>query len=417
MTVISAPTPTTQELQQVAKEFLTKMHENDYDTIWNHLISLESAALLSTALLPINAYKENKIDEVLEPVPHDMISMSLAEAFEFAFQRDIQQVRSLFFGGLAQGMEAQGWYEVSFDDTQNTLAFLDDTAAILIEPNSKVPLVMLFIKQDGGSYKVDLAAMTLFSMYVSASMIYKIGERALEIGRQKSAIAYFELASSFSEIYPRVRRFLVDHPIVQTIITDTRKQELLEEEKYLVLAKHQVLTLLSNPEISPKPINVAEFLEKTFQGYSEIPNTPLDNEELDRLYSLNDDELREAVSSILRGVNPVVAQREAKKPHGPYEISDMELVVQHDDEICRLSMPFKTALEIKSDRVPVDVAYQIIRPFLQFPDGVVIFITAKPCSQYLHNYIKAANDILGLSIEVIENEELGKLLKINNRLN
>lgn len=247
--------------------------------------------------------------------------------------------------------------------------------------------------------------------------IDKIGERALEIGRQKSAIAYFELASSFSEIYPRVRRFLVDHPIVQTIITDTRKQELLEEEKYLVLAKHQVLTLLSNPEISPKPINVAEFLEKTFQGYSEIPNTPLDNEELDRLYSLNDDELREAVSSILRGVNPVVAQREAKKPHGPYEISDMELVVQHDDEICRLSMPFKTALEIKSDRVPVDVAYQIIRPFLQFPDGVVIFITAKPCSQYLHNYIKAANDILGLSIEVIENEELGKLLKINNRLN
>jgi hypothetical protein len=356
MTMISAPEPIVHELQRVAKEFLTKMQEEDYDFVWNSLISLESAAILSTALFPINAYKENKIDEVLKPIPHEKFSMSLAEAFEFAFQKDIQHVRSGFFSGLSQGMEAQGWYEISFEDAQDTLAFIDDPAALLIEPSSKLPFIMLLVKERG-SYKVDLAAMTLFSMYVSASMIYKIGERALEIGQRKSAIAYFELASSFSQAYPRIRQFLIDHPIVQTIITDTRKQELLEEEKYLVLARHQVLTLLSNPEVSPRPINMGEFLQKTFRGYSEIATTTLDNQELSKLYSLNDKELREAIAFILNGVNPVVAQREAKKPHGPYEISDMELVVQHGNEIYRLSMPFKSALEIKEDSVPVSVAY------------------------------------------------------------
>ncbi len=347
MTVISAPEPVVKQLQQVTQEFLTKMQEADYNFVWNNLITLESAALLSTALLPINAYKENKIDEILKPIPDERLSMSLAEAFAFAFQKDIQQIRSQFFSGFAQAMGQQGWYEISFEDTWKSWAYIDDSAAILVEPASKLPLVILFVKQQNGDYKVDLAAMTLFSMYVSASMIYKIGERALEIGQKKSAISYFELAASFSQTYPRIRRFLLDLPIIQSIVTDIRKQELLEEEKYLVLAKHQVLTLLSNPEISTKPIDMRKFLEITFRGYSEIPNTNLDSRELDNLHTLSDEDLRKAIATILNGVNPVIAQREARKPHGPHEISDMELVVQHSDEIYRLSMPFKSARERK----------------------------------------------------------------------
>jgi len=142
----------------------------------------------------------------------------------------------------------------------------------------------------------------------------------------------------------------------------------------------------------------------------------LDEGEIEQLHSLDDGYLRKAIANILNGVNPVVAQREADKPHGSHEISDMELVVQHGNDVFRLSMPFKSGIEIHGSSVPVSIAYQVIRPFLYFPNAIVVFMTAKPCSQHLHNYIKLANDVLGLCIEVIENDELAKLLKINGLL-
>ena len=76
-------------------------------------------------------------------------------------------------------------------------------------------------------------------------------------------------------------------------------------------------------------------------------------------------------------------------------------------------MPFKSGKEIKTNTVPVDIAYQIIRPFMYFPNCIVVFITAKPCSQHLLNYIKLAIATQGWAIEVIQNGELGRLLKIN----
>jgi hypothetical protein len=79
-------------------------------------------------------------------------------------------------------------------------------------------------------------------------------------------------------------------------------------------------------------------------------------------------------------------------------------------------MPFKTGVEIKNDTVSVDYAHQILRPFVHFDNCVVIFITAKRCSQALMNYIKQFKDKWHLYIEVIENEELAKLLKANNLL-
>ncbi len=256
----------------------------------------------------------------------------------------------------------------------------------------------------------------LFSMPIMASSLYHIGIRAQELGLLKSAISYYELAASFSQPYSRIKRLILNNFVVSKIITDTRKQELLEEEKYILLARHQVLLLLSSPKVGSMPVNMGDFLISTFKGYADIPNMVLDDSEITQLQQLDDSQIRSALAKLINGVNPVLAQREANKPHGPHEISDMELAVQYGENIYRLSMPVKSGIEIKCSAVPVEIAYQIIRPFLSFPDGVVVFVTAKPCSQLLHNYIKAANDILGLPIEVIEHHELGKLLKINGLL-
>lgn len=413
MTAILAPESVAEKLKQTAKEYLKRMQDGEYDAVWHQMITSEAAKLLATALLPVYVYKQGKIDEFLKAYSDGRFTISFDEAFPFGFQTDMQQMRSGFFTGIATSMESIGWYDASFEDC---LVFVDDSSAILIETTPKVPLILLFVRQPDGSYKIDFEALTLFSMQVTASTLYRIGARALELGQRRSAIAYFELAASFAQPYSRIERLMLNHFMVQQIITGARKQELLEEGKYVLLARHQVLKLLSSPRVSSKPINMGLFLAETFKGYTEIPEVELDEEDIDHLNQLDDAYLRQALASILNGVNPVVAQREANKPHGSHEISDMELIVQHGDDSYRLSMPVKSGREIKYDKVPVNIAYQIIRPFLHFPDGLVVFVTAKPCSQYLHNYIKAANDILGLPIEVIEHSELAKLLRINGFL-
>lgn len=402
-----------EELIKVAIEYLGKMREGDFDYIWHNMLTLEAAKLLSTALLPANFYKEGRIEEVLTAIPQGDKSVPLDQAFAVGFQMDIEKVRSQFFGGMARAMAQYGWLDTSLE---NSNAFADDSAAVLIDDSLSPPMMIFFVRRPDGSHKVDFEAFLLFSMQITASALYNIGNKAIELGQPKTAISYFELSASFSDCYNRIRRLALDHLVVSQVITRARKQELLDEENYILLARHQVLTLLSNPQVRSQPLNMADFLERTFKGYDKIPETDLDQSEIDRLNELNDEELRKAIASILNGVNPVVALREAKKPHGPHEISDMELLVRHENELNRLSMPIKSGREIQSNTVPVSIAYQIIRPFLYFPDGVVVFITAKPCSQHLHNYIKAANDILGFSIEVIEHEELGKLLKVNGQL-
>lgn len=76
--------------------------------------------------------------------------------------------------------------------------------------------------------------------------------------------------------------------------------------------------------------------------------------------------------------------------------------------------PIKSGQEIKSDSVPESVAYQVMKPFIHlYGDCVVIFITAKKCSQPLGNYIKKLQTIQNppLPIDVLQNENLCKIFK------
>jgi hypothetical protein len=94
----------------------------------------------------------------------------------------------------------------------------------------------------------------------------------------------------------------------------------------------------------------------------------------------------------------------------------MEIQITFGGQRTFLCIPFKTGQEIKSNVVPEDVIYQILRPFANFDNCIVIFITAKKCSQPLINYIKRIQGKYGWPIAIIQADELAKLLKINGFL-
>jgi len=414
MVDVFAPSPIYEQLKQIAREFLLSVRDRDYEHVWNNLITPEARKLLSAALFPIHVYKEGKIDKLLNPLNLVNQTISITRGMALAFQVDAKGIRTGFFDGIATGLERTGWYEFS---SEECYAFVDGANTVLLAETPGIPLVMPFVQDLEGKYKVDLEAVAVFSMYVSASTLYKIGVKALELDQPGSALTYFELAASLAKPHQRLRRLVLDNLVAQQLIRDARKKELEEQEKFVLLARDQVLKLLSGPEEVSTPMDMGKFLEETFRGYTEIPNIVLDEQEIACLHNLDDDSLRKAVASILNGVDPVVAQREAEKPHTPAEIADIELPLMIGNELYYLCLAFKSGIEIRTDYVPVDVSYQIIRPFMYFPNCVVVFITAKPCSQYLLNYIKVARATQGWAIEVIQHKELGKLLKASDLLN
>ena len=94
----------------------------------------------------------------------------------------------------------------------------------------------------------------------------------------------------------------------------------------------------------------------------------------------------------------------------------MEVPIMYGGKKYYLCMPFKSGVEIKSKTVPVEMAYQIVRPFVEFRSCVVVLVTAKKCSENLMNYIKKIKDSLGWPIEVIEENVLAALLIMNGEL-
>lgn len=403
--IIAAPKPIADSIKRSARTFLAAMQAADYETIWNELITLEANRLLSIMGFPIIAFREDKVDKLLE--------LSAEELLAYAFQMDLEGIRSGLLGGLATGFERAGWYDFSDEDANVWAA---GSAAVLEVETPGVRLIIPFIQEKDGNYKVDLEALITFSMVINASMFYQIGARALELGLHKSAIIYFEFSASLIQPYERLRELVWDNLVVGHNIADPRKRELQDQYNYALLAQDQVRELVSKPKAASSPVNMGAFLVKTFRGYADIPNVEITDKEIEQLQEFSDNFLRKAIASILEGVDPVVARREAEKPHTSVEISDMELAIEVDGELYYLCMPFKSGREIKKS-VPIDVSHQIIRPLITLPKSIVVFITAKPCSQNLHNHIKQFRNNLGYAIEVIEYKELGKLLKINGFLN
>lgn len=162
-------------------------------------------------------------------------------------------------------------------------------------------------------------------------------------------------------------------------------------------------------------INTDRFLNQVF-NFSNIDITSVTEAHVQELHGLKDDELRIKFSNTINGVNPAILNREARKPHGAHEISDMEVPIRFNGDSVYLCLPFKSGVEISGSSVPVQVSYQIVRPFIEFENCVVIFVTAKRCSEYLMNYIKKLRDSLQWPIEVIEDKALAALLVLHEQL-
>lgn len=164
-------------------------------------------------------------------------------------------------------------------------------------------------------------------------------------------------------------------------------------------------------------IDLDEVMLTYFSAYRAIPDFTVAELDLDKLSKLNDDELRIRVGKSMINIDRVVVEREARKPHGVSEIADMEIPVKlQSGKTHYLCMPFKSALEIRQAKVPVDYSYQILRPFTFFDNCIVVFISAKKCSQPLMNIIKQMREKFNWPIGVLQHSELAALLKLNGYL-
>lgn len=208
-------------------------------------------------------------------------------------------------------------------------------------------------------------------------------------------------------------------------------EDIIEEVDYLnTLQKILLLRVISNYLVYKEEkdlielnlvepfdsIDIVDYMTSTFDNYSLIRSVDVTEADLKNLQNLDDQELRTKVSEVIKGADSAELLRESKKPHGVSEISDMEVKTRYRGKRLFLCMPFKSGKEIRSKSVPVEISYQIVRPFIEFKKCAVIFITAKKCSENLMNYIKKLQDTLGWPIGVIEERQLAALLKINKKL-
>lgn len=214
-------------------------------------------------------------------------------------------------------------------------------------------------------------------------------------------------------------------PIVEKALKDILAQRsIVIPESALViklcmeyLKSHNVENFELDIQVKFEDIDAEAILHKYIKGYDKIGEIDLNNGDLDLLNQYNDEKLRERFASCIQGIDANEIEMEKRKPHGVSEIADMELRIKYGDHKIYWCMPFKSGAEIPGNSVPVKIAYQIFRPFFHLNSCSVLFVTAKKCSENLMNEIKRGKDKFNFSIAVIQEQQLAKLLKINQKLN
>lgn len=187
----------------------------------------------------------------------------------------------------------------------------------------------------------------------------------------------------------------------------------LNYENYTDLTEYEIMNIHFG-----KPNRVKYPLSYFFKNYNNINQQSCTPQDLRSLISLDDSELRKKVAECMQNVDANELERQVAKPHGALEISDLDVKFTEDGELKYLCMPFKTGREITSETMSENYMYQLIKPFSHFGDNcIVVLITAKKCSQGLETYIERMSIRQpSWRIEVIQNEQLCKLLKANSLL-
>ncbi|MGM7722539.1 hypothetical protein [Metabacillus sp. Hm71] len=195
---------------------------------------------------------------------------------------------------------------------------------------------------------------------------------------------------------------------------------------HITLLRNVVKSLkeTENPKIGemgipyPKTTKIPRWfrLQDYFNQYDKIPTINVTEEDMGKLLDFDDDTLRRKIANLMINIDEGIAQKESQKPHGAFEISDMEIPIGKAFEQFYICMPFKSGREFKK-LVPEKIAYQIFKPFSYLGDkAIVVFISAAKVSESLDTYVKRMKTLLNWEIHIISHEQLAALLKINNQL-
>lgn len=157
-------------------------------------------------------------------------------------------------------------------------------------------------------------------------------------------------------------------------------------------------------------------MENFFSKYNELSTVVISEADRKKVIELDDNLLREKVSNVIINIDSEVVEREKKKPHGVYEISDMELPIRYKGSTFHLCMPFKSGKEI-AGKVKEEVSYQVYRPFANFGSkAIVVFVSPREATEPFHNALKRASSNLNWTIYTLLDETLIKLLKVNGEI-
>lgn len=386
--------------------FLRYMEERRFSEIWDSMMTFQAKDLLSHSVMPIHFLDTGSVDGLLD--------IDTVKGLAFSFQMDHDMQRTAFFEGFSTAFIEHSWYRLDISDF---MAFATDDAALVINGSQEKPLIVPFILQHPVGYVIDWEGFLAFSMLLSPRKLFEIGTRALVYSQTATASLFFQYSAKLEEPLKRLERLVLDQVLVQRYIADFRKDELRAELAYSKRAQEEVASIRSGPGRSQSSIDMTRFLGKHFKNYESSAEVTLTGAELERLDRMSDSKLRKAVAEILIGVDKHQVRREARKSHGPAELADIVVDVTFDGDIYSLCLPFKTGREMRSrTSVPENVVYQIWRPHMFLGRSIVVFITARPCSQFLLQDIRQSKDRMGWPISVIEHETLARLLKANDRL-
>lgn len=172
-------------------------------------------------------------------------------------------------------------------------------------------------------------------------------------------------------------------------------------------------------------VNVDEVIQKLFPRYFSNNNPPAVNDsDLAILMNYDDSEIRTKLAHIFEQSQYLSENQkgqlveEASKPHTGSEISDFEVCIGEDyPNIVYACLPIKSGREIKTPSVSETYAYQIMKPFIHLNKKcVVIFITARRCSQALDTYIKKLKAMYRFPIAIIQEAYLCSIFKFYGQL-
>jgi hypothetical protein len=385
----------------LAEEYLRRLRVGDFDYIWDEMFSYSAKRLLSHSAFQVHFRNLDQLDDIL--------SFDQLNALALGFEMDYGQQRTGFFQGWAETHKQESWFAL---DPSDWMVFATDDAAIALNGSQDKTFLMLFVRRPGGGYAIDLEALLLFSEWISVRRFSEIATRASVYQHSDTARTFTEFAQRLNEPFQRIKDLVLDQSLVRSRITEERIEWLRSEGLLIKRAQQEAFS-----EPAASTIDVSEFLRQHLKDYTESFEAEVSKNDVQKLEFMGDAELRKAMAEILRGVNKHDARREARKPHGPAEIADIVLEVQFDGRSYTLCMPFKSGQEMRrKPTVPVDVVYQIWRPHMLLDDAIVVFVTAKPCSQYLRHDINLSKSRMKWPIAVIEGEDLARLLKQNGKL-